>query len=663
MCFLILGASLLLSGIIFFFAWNWEGMARWQRLALAAVGILLPALSSRLVVAGELVSKLLLLSACIMTGVFLAVFGQEYQTGADTHGLFFGWALLILPWVLYACFEPLWIIWLLLFCTGLSLYWSAVLMYPPATWKWTTLMQSLSLIHAGALAIKEVLAARGAQWLKARWSRCYLLILALALPTMQAVAFVARFELADDDRLATGFLFWLGLALLSFWIYRYKLRDAAAMSLPVISSGILVTWAAIRWIWELLEAVDESVAILGAFFLYTGVIGVIIAGWVALLRRLAQQMAEEEGRASLAVPPPLPSLKSESEEATWRSVLRSLPEGTRQDLEGKIETLAKTPREPVWLKAVSAVSGWVAAWSVLPMLFVVLGVLWDENSSIAMMTCGLIFLGASVVLSRVLPSMTFVQQMNLALALGSWSLFNGGFLTQRGPESLGIFALFQCTLAAVTYPLYKNSAYRFLVAVWATGSVVVWQVAERDKTGGNVALVIGVLAIASAALWAWRTRPEGLNPLAYAAAFSLASTVMFYSLVSDFAWLALPGSPRTASLAIATCLVALVAALNRGIQSLKSPWVIGLVLLTLPLALTGETGVLTAMLLTAAAYAWGDKLMGAFAWVFLAGFLFLFYYHMAVPLSVKSAIIGGSGLAFLCMRYALLRYASTSHES
>ncbi len=42
--------------------------------------------------------KAALLLATLLLGVFLALFGQTYQTGADPWQLFANWALLILPW-------------------------------------------------------------------------------------------------------------------------------------------------------------------------------------------------------------------------------------------------------------------------------------------------------------------------------------------------------------------------------------------------------------------------------------------------------------------------------------------------------------------------------------------------------------------------------------
>ena len=65
---------------------------------------------------------MLLLIASIITGSLLALFGQIYQTGADTWQLFFAWAILITPWVVIARFPALWLLWLGLINAFLLLY-------------------------------------------------------------------------------------------------------------------------------------------------------------------------------------------------------------------------------------------------------------------------------------------------------------------------------------------------------------------------------------------------------------------------------------------------------------------------------------------------------------------------------------------------------------
>lgn len=107
-----LSITFFLSGLIFFFAWNWDEMGKWEKFGSIGIGILLMSLGSLLTRAKhQLMSDLFAVAASVLVGVFLAVFGQIYQTGADAWNLFFGWALLILPWVMVSRFQSQWLIW------------------------------------------------------------------------------------------------------------------------------------------------------------------------------------------------------------------------------------------------------------------------------------------------------------------------------------------------------------------------------------------------------------------------------------------------------------------------------------------------------------------------------------------------------------------------
>ena len=92
-----------------FFAFNWSAIGRLGKMGLIAAAIAACALGA-LPDPRRLLSRvlLLLLSASVLVGALLAVFGQAYQSGADPWSMFATWALLILPWTLAACFRPLW---------------------------------------------------------------------------------------------------------------------------------------------------------------------------------------------------------------------------------------------------------------------------------------------------------------------------------------------------------------------------------------------------------------------------------------------------------------------------------------------------------------------------------------------------------------------------
>lgn len=122
---LIIGAMALVLSLVFFIAYNWLHMGKMGKFALVEGALLVTiilyvGLSFRR--RFRLIRQLLLLIASIITGSLLALFGQVYQTGADTWQLFFNWALLITPWVLIARLPVLWLLWLGLINTCLVRY-------------------------------------------------------------------------------------------------------------------------------------------------------------------------------------------------------------------------------------------------------------------------------------------------------------------------------------------------------------------------------------------------------------------------------------------------------------------------------------------------------------------------------------------------------------
>ena len=125
---LIIGAVALVLSLVFFIAYNWQNIGKMGKFALVEGALVITialyvALSFRqLRQRFQLIRQLLLLIASIITGSLLALFGQVYQTGADTWQLFFGWALLITPWVVIARFPTLWLLWLGLINACLLLY-------------------------------------------------------------------------------------------------------------------------------------------------------------------------------------------------------------------------------------------------------------------------------------------------------------------------------------------------------------------------------------------------------------------------------------------------------------------------------------------------------------------------------------------------------------
>ena len=113
------GTLLAGSGVIFFFAYNWNGLPPLVRFAI--VETLLIAGFAIAWLRQGLAARAALFFAALMTGALFALIGQTYQLGADPWQLFALWAVLILPWAVAARQADLWLLSLLLANVALGL--------------------------------------------------------------------------------------------------------------------------------------------------------------------------------------------------------------------------------------------------------------------------------------------------------------------------------------------------------------------------------------------------------------------------------------------------------------------------------------------------------------------------------------------------------------
>ena len=90
---LIIGSVALVLSLVFFIAYNWLYMGNMGKFALVE-GALTVSIIAYVILAFQRrfvrAQQLLLLVASILTGSLLALFGQVYQTGADTWQVFAG---------------------------------------------------------------------------------------------------------------------------------------------------------------------------------------------------------------------------------------------------------------------------------------------------------------------------------------------------------------------------------------------------------------------------------------------------------------------------------------------------------------------------------------------------------------------------------------------
>ena len=279
---LALGALFFVAGLFFFVAYNWEDLPRFARFGILEGAIVVIAAIAQWSGLSRLGGKIALTVAALLVGALLAVFGQEYQSGADSYTLFGNWALLIAGWVLIGNFDVLWGVWLGLLNLTLALFWNQL--YPGDQYPQP---ETLFLLNAVALLVWELIARR-ASWWRQRWLQRITAIVAFGWilgPTLEAI-----FNLfADYDGLPLihqfGPLIYGLFLLLVLFVYIRLQPDLFMVTVALFSVIIVLT----TFIASGLADSDEVLAYFVAGF------AVILQAGVAvtILRRIAHGWEEQ----------------------------------------------------------------------------------------------------------------------------------------------------------------------------------------------------------------------------------------------------------------------------------------------------------------------------------------------------------------------------------
>ncbi len=282
-----LGTMLVLSGVIYFFAYNWADLHHFDKLGLIAAAMVGTAVAAWRLGEG-LAGQFALLASAVLVGALLAVYGQAYQTGADPYELFLGWAVLILPWVALARFAPLWQFLLLLLDTGIILFWTQVLDDTDHNNAW--LAVALGLLNGFAWATYEHFANAGVSWLQGRWVPRGMAVMTVAPLLAAAVAFIVA-PSESDVGLGAGVALLLVLASLAaeYALHRHLRGELFLLTLGVLSAMTLATTTVGR-----LLIVDTDIDELSLFIMPFVIIGqVALAVWWLRKEARATGAAEE----------------------------------------------------------------------------------------------------------------------------------------------------------------------------------------------------------------------------------------------------------------------------------------------------------------------------------------------------------------------------------
>lgn len=633
---LFLGLLLMRAGVVCFIAWNWSDMAPLLKLALIEAGILGACGFALWKGLDSLVGKAAQTAAAALVGVFLAVFGQIYQTGADAYQLFVGWAVLILPWVVLARFDALWVLWIGLVNVAIGLAWAQLI--DPRHSQMEGLAIVIAAVNGTAAGLRELGHQRGCLWLKANWVR-WLLVPATLLPLL-APTLTLIFDGPDKPMRLIGALCFGTAVAVTYGFHRYRVRDLFVLTVVVSCVCVVVDSAIGRVL------VDFHVEDAGALFL----LGLVIVGTVGVaamwLRHAAAEFQRDRvhsGAAQLFAP-------EETAERTARDLLNNLIGSGHlavEQLAAAERTLQAdaSDQSPWFIQAMVAFGAWMSCLCFL----VCAGIAGVYDSSIATAFMGTMLCGGAVVIQRTLQH-PFMKQLGLAAAFTGY----GSFLIavgelNRGGQTLTSIALVSAALSLVLYPLLRSSVCRFALAAVPQLLAVMACLESRFPDGVHVLVLLQTIGIGAVFVW----RPMRLLwPLGYALVLGLFGVLLIplfplHGAVKVVAW--------PSSIVQAAAEIWLMVWLLSSGQQKNWRLTIAVSLAAALLGVLSVPGVLAALGVVVLGHLERDGALRALGIAFLPLYLIAFYYSLDTSLLFKSGTLIASGSILWTSRFFIRR--------
>lgn len=596
---LVLGALLLVSGIIYFGAYNWATLGKFQKFGLLQLilaglfaGVMLRGMDSK-------EGQVLLITCAGMVGALLAVVGQVYQTGANSYLLFTTWSALITTWCLVARSNVLWSIQFALVNLSFSLWWFKD-------------HSGASLFGTAFLALNMFLAW---SWLRAGEKREWmsenvaeLLIAAGLTPATILGAFTIA--ASEGDFADTMLSLPLALAIL------VSTRRKSLPSMVSFCSAVLVLGTSV------LVRLFIDLEIFGLLLVGVGILFQLGTAVKFLRSILEARRQPQEGGA-------LPHRDQQPAE--------NLPELSDSEQRALRES---PPSLPWYVQALVVGGAWLATLFVLGFCIALV-----SNSESALLLLGLALYAGSIGALRSEPGSEFATQ-SLTCVLVSGALAVVGSVDQMLSGNHLLESLTLLALCVVSLHLVRNRLNQFLAgAGLLVGFLWLCVTVLDDEFGAAVALGLSAAAI----LWSALHRKELLSGpyrdrllsthRGFAGTFLLLSTISSFGLDPG-------GQNLLLAITYAGCLVWFSGRLRFPPSVLMGLSAFALITWSVP-------AIFAAVLCYLAGYLSKDRALLHLSKPALLVSGCFYYYNLDLNLMAKSVVLLASGSVLLLLRLAL----------
>ena len=278
-----IGSTLILSGIIYFFSFNWDQIASVAKLLIVESMIAATIVCAYIFSLKEVRGQLFLLAASLFVGLFFVVLGQIYTSDSPAFLIFLYWSILIIGWTLISNFSPQWFLLIFLVNIFLITCWNEWV--SPSNDIKFMIYIFLMIFNGLMLSLREYFALdEKMKWLRLRWTRIVLIFLVLPIMLIPILTLITSITEATISVILSSVLGVFG-HIIFYYVYRYKFKDLLVLAALALSVCIVIQVFGFEFFGNLIGGTD------GILFAIMGVVALLtFSSAVIVLRKIDKGM-------------------------------------------------------------------------------------------------------------------------------------------------------------------------------------------------------------------------------------------------------------------------------------------------------------------------------------------------------------------------------------
>lgn len=315
---------------------------------------------------------------------------------------------------------------------------------------------------------------------------------------------------------------------------------------------------------------------------------------------------------------------------------------------------------PLYLRVLVSIGAFIASLCFIG--FLSAAEIINFNSEGDLIFWGMIFIGSALFLAKASGDRDYtvkhsflIQTAFCVMGVGK-ILFVMGFSEMFGAHGSWGVTLSTLLVTLATYHVFRMSIDRFLSTLAIFTSLLINIVGDEHYFGDATEIILNLffllqIVLAAILLTHGRVKRDYI-PLAYANAFSLCITVIYFTVQSKIgAWDHQQNYDLTfVNLSLTLSLIGLIGWAAGSLEKLKTEPLMLAALGAVVLAIISAPGVILSICLMILGYAKHEKLLTLMGILLMPQFIFFYYYNLDLSLMVKSGILVGSGLVLLAGR-------------